>query len=971
MFSRISERKMRYVRTGLLIAWFVLVGSLFWDPLTPLLTMPDNFASPFHLRSAPVLVQGKPLPAAPYEMGNQIFWGMVLPLIPLFLMVFGHEAWRRVCPLSHFSQIPHLLGWQRKLKVLNRRSGRVDRALALLPEAWLRRNHHYFQFGFLTLGICARILFDNSNRIALVGVFAFVLCFALVVGLLYGGKTWCNYFCPISVIQDIYTGPGGLLDSKAHLAPAPVSQSMCRAPGPTGERSICVGCTTNCPDVDLENSYWRTLDSDKKRFVYYGFLGLMFAYFTYYFLYSGNWDYYMSGAWTYESGQLRKLLTPGFYIDGTGLPIPKAIAAPLYFAICIPIAYWLLAFIESGIARFAIRRGKALSKAKLRHRMLTVCGFLAFNLFYVFSGRPTILLMPSWAIKLIDALIVFVSVTWLIRSLARDPDLYSRERLARSLRDQLIRMGFQSEDVLEGRPIDQLSADEVYVLAKTLPNFTAAQKRAAYRAILAEALETGHTKSAESLDTLTHLRVELGITEADHHAITEALGIHDPSLLDAEVGRSVEHGVRRENYRRFLVDLAEQGLAAGAAPAAYLASPQALTAMEPVRTLYGVSDDEHARIVRDIAHDETHFAATAQNALEKIRNLEVVRFSLSFDLRPQALLVRHALLLRQKALVRETVSIVASIADQRVARSLAQTLHVLLGSEGDAAVTEAIGGLPAGIADAFREMTDDPVRWSYFDIIEASSPADDMFRALGADRDPSVAALAISALAGTDPAAAESMTAELPARLGTPSLEVEGILSSVGRGARPDIILVMADLLAVDAFVTLDLASLAHIARLSAHVTFAAGDPICRVGEAPDAMFVLVTGETEAWIDGPQGRHVLGRGTSGAVFGELGVISGHPRAASIEVTSPTAEVIAIPRHVIDELLSRDHHAIRSILTVVSGYLGDTLAASHQGSAGHQRPASVRPNVVVPLEAAAVRRRHAAAEKSPDDPAAAA
>src|SRR5262244_3729772 len=32
MFSRAPERKMRYVRTGLLIAWFVLIGSLFWDP---------------------------------------------------------------------------------------------------------------------------------------------------------------------------------------------------------------------------------------------------------------------------------------------------------------------------------------------------------------------------------------------------------------------------------------------------------------------------------------------------------------------------------------------------------------------------------------------------------------------------------------------------------------------------------------------------------------------------------------------------------------------------------------------------------------------------------------------------------------------------------------------------------------------------------------------------------------------------
>jgi hypothetical protein len=80
-----------------------------------------DLASPFHLHpeAPPVMVQGHPLPALPYAMGNRIFWTMVLPLVPIFLMVFGHEAWRRICPLSHFSQIPHLLGWQRKIKALN------------------------------------------------------------------------------------------------------------------------------------------------------------------------------------------------------------------------------------------------------------------------------------------------------------------------------------------------------------------------------------------------------------------------------------------------------------------------------------------------------------------------------------------------------------------------------------------------------------------------------------------------------------------------------------------------------------------------------------------------------------------------------------------------------------------------------------------------------------------------------------
>jgi hypothetical protein len=920
MLYKASERKMRLVRTVLVIAWFVLIASLFWDPLTPALTAPDNVKSPFHLGSTTVLVQGKPLPAAPYEMGNRIFWTMVLPLVPIFLMVFGHEAWRRVCPLSHFSQIPHMLGWQRKVKALNRHSGRIDRVLALLPEAWLRHNHFYFQFGFLTLGVCARLLFVNADRIALVGIFAFILGFALLVGLLYGGKTWCNYFCPISVIQDIYTGPGALFESKAHTAATPVAQSMCRAPDPKGDRSICVGCTTNCPDVDLENSYWKTLDSDQKRFMYYGFFGVVFAFYTYYFVYSGGWDYYMTGAWTHESGQMGKLLGPGFYLGGVAVPIPKIIAAPLYFVVCIAIAYWLWLLIERGYARLATLRGKTLSQARLRHQMLTICAFSTFNLFYIFAGRPNILLMPGWAVKLIDALFVLVSVTWVVRSLARDADLYRRERSARTLRDQLVKMGFRSEDVLEGRPLDQLSADEIYVLAKTLPNFTVAQKREAYRAILTEALESGHTKSADSLKLLSDVREQLGLTDADHHAITEAVGVQDPALLDPEAQGSIELQVRRDNYRKFLADLVQRECPTGVKPATFLATAKAVEAIEPVRTFFGISEEDHARLVGEIASDETRVVENAQNMLEKLRELEIERLSLVFDAQPEALLVRHALLLKQKLLIREMVNIVASIGDRATARSFAQSLYVLASKEIEAAAADAIEGTPAEIRDAFRQMTSDPVLWSYLDIVEASKSADEVFVGLTRDRDPAVAALAISALVTTDPTAAEGLAAELRARADAGSPLVEDALLSVTRGSRADTIVIMAELLAVDMFAELDLDTLAHIARQSALVTYRAGDQICRFGESSESMFVLVRGETQAWAQGERGRIIFRRGKPGVVFGEIGIITGSPRTASVEVVTASAEVVAIPRKVIDDLLNRDLHATRAVLNVVSSYL---------------------------------------------------
>ena len=918
---------MRFVRTGLLVAWLVLIGSLLFDPVTPGLTAPDNLVSPFHLREAPVIVQGKPLAAEPYAMGNRIFWTMALPLVPLALMLFGHETWRRVCPLSHFSQIPTMLGRQRQIRRLNRGSGRVERVLALLPsQAWLRQNQLYFQFGLLTFGVLGRILFYNSDRIALALAFTFVLGFALLVGLLYGGKTWCNYFCPISVIQDIYTGPGGLFDSKAHIEPSPIGQSMCRAPGARADRSICVGCTTNCPDVDLENSYWRSIESDAKRFMYYGFFGLVFAFYTYYFIYSGGWDYYMSGAWTHERGQMAALLAPGVYLGGIAIPVAKLIAAPVYFALCIALAYVLFAFIERRYAGFVARRGEPLSKARLRHRMLTVCAFLTINLFYVFAGRPNVLLMPPLVGRLIDVLILSISLIWLIRSLARDADIYRRERLARTLRDQLMRMGLRSEDALEGRPIDRLSADEIYVLAKTLPNFTVAQKREAYRAILTEVLETGEARSAESLKMLGDLRAQLGLTDADHNAITEALGVRDPALLDAATARSVETRLRQDNYRKFLVDLVEQGLAAGLTPTAYLASPRAREAIKPARALFGISDEDHARIAGDVTRDESHFADAARRVLDALRELEVARFSLVFDGRPEAPLVRRALLEKERPLIREIVGLVAAIGDETMARSLAQSVHALVGKEAAPAISEALAGLSEEVRGAFRQMTSDPVFFSYLDVVEAARPADDVFRGLIGDRDPMIAALAISALINVEATAAERAAADLTGRLEASSSTIADVLAGVGRGARADVVAVMADLLAVDVFAGLDLDTLAAVARRARVVTFSSGDQICRFGENPDYLFVLVRGETEAWVAGDQGRIVFRRSRAGAVFGELGVITGRPRTATIEVVSGTAAAIAVPRDIIDDLLSRDLHAARGILTVVSGYLLDATDA---------------------------------------------
>lgn len=917
---------MRGVRAILLFAWCALIIALFFDPLTAYLTLPDNLGSPFHIDATPVVIQGVPQYSTPYSMTNRIFWTMAVPLVPFAIMLLGHETWRRVCPLSHASQIARMFGWERKLSALNRKSGRVERVLALLPsQSWLRRNHYYFQFGFLSVGVLGRILFYNSNHVALALAFIFMISFAIFVGFTYGGKSWCNYFCPTAVVQQIYTGPGGLFDSKPHIERVAIKQSSCRASTEASDRSICVGCTTNCPDIDLENNYWKTVDLDQKRNVYYLFFGLVFAFYTYYFVYSGTWNYYMSGFWTHESDQLGALFKPGLYIAGQSIPVPKIVTVPVYFTVCMAGAYALFSLLESLYARIASSRGVQLSKAQRRHQMLTISGFASFTLFYAFAGRPNILLMPPLAIKLIDLAIAATSVAWLIRSLARNADLYQHENHGYALRQELKRMGFKSEEFLDGRSLDRLSADEIYVLAKTLPNFSVDQKRNAYRAILTDALATGQARSSESLKLLRDLRVQLGLSDSDHEAIAHALGVEDPSLFNSDLARTVESHARRENYREFVMSLIQKGLAAGAAPSAWLARAETLASIRQMRNWFNISDDEHTEIVGDVTNDQARLTERIEALIHSLKSTETARFTLLHDKRPEASLIGKTIVAWQNQLVREIVQFASSLEDASRAAELVRPIANILGTAGQSALSEAIDAAPQALREAIQK-TSGEAAGSYFEIVEMSRPADVVYRSFLEDRDPLVRVLAVSALAAESPDGI-ALAREMFARREDLTPLAEEILSHTKDGERSRIVLIMAELLISSVFASVDLSVLAEIAGRSSIRNFARGALICRYGENSDSMFVLVRGETIAWIAGENGREIIGRGTEGTVFGELGVISGRPRSASVEVTSDAAAVVSIPRRAVDDLLGRDAKAVQGILKTVTGYLLDNMAAA--------------------------------------------
>ncbi|MCU0571067.1 MAG: cyclic nucleotide-binding protein, partial [Oculatellaceae cyanobacterium Prado106] len=554
MFGQIAERQMHWVRWLVTAGWLVLIGSLLFDPISAWLTLPENVWSPLRLDPAAcVQVQGVCLEEQPYPLGTTIFWGAVVPSSIFILLIFGHELWRRICPLSFLSQIPRALGWQRQFKRVNEKTGKIRYELAKVkPDSWLGKNYLYLQFGLLYLGLCARLLLINSNRLALAVWFGVTIGAAIAVGYLYGGKTWCNYFCPMSPVQKIYSEPGGLLGGKAHIGDQQITQSMCRTVSDGKEQSACVACQNPCIDIDSERSYWDGIVKPQQKFLYYAYFGLVVGYFSYYYLYAGNWNYYFSGAWARTGNQWETLWSPGFYWAGQAIAIPKIIAAPLTLAVSTSVAYLLGQWIEKRYQSHVRRTKKPLSNEVIQHRIFTILTFVVFHVFFIFGGRPLILLMPLPLQFLYEGVLVGLSTLWFYHTWQRSPDRYSRESLASRLRRQLGKLQLNLAQFIEGRSLDDLSTDEVYVLAKVLPGFTQGKRHQAYKGVLREALEEGYVDTASSLEVLKQIRSELDISEDEHRQVLEELGVEDPELLDPSRKRSLENQVRLNGYRKAL-----------------------------------------------------------------------------------------------------------------------------------------------------------------------------------------------------------------------------------------------------------------------------------------------------------------------------------------------------------------------------------------------------------------------------------
>jgi polyferredoxin len=331
-------------------------------------------------------------------LAGRLVWTVAIASLPLFIVMVGYHRWRQICPLAFVAQLPRHLGFNVSRKV----------------PAWLERNYYLVASAAFLFSLWLRLVATNGSGWAIATFFLLISAVAFGFGLLYTGKSWCNYVCPVSFIEKIYTEPRSLLKS---------ANSQC---------ANCTGCKRGCPDINEENAYWKEIFSWQKRVVYYCYPGLVFGFYLYYFLQSGGWDYYFGGSWTHEPAIFRTAFASGHDAATAGfalLPqISRACASFLTLAICALASYGLFWLLEGALLCWKVSSD---GPEQRRHQVFSIASFLAFVTFYSFAGAPTLRLVSG--LRPLTAVVVLTVATLsLARRFSRSKHAFSNKSRSRT-----------------------------------------------------------------------------------------------------------------------------------------------------------------------------------------------------------------------------------------------------------------------------------------------------------------------------------------------------------------------------------------------------------------------------------------------------------------------------------------------------------------------------------------------------------
>jgi Cyclic nucleotide-binding domain/4Fe-4S binding domain len=782
---------------------------------------------------------------------GRIVWTVAVASLPLFIVLVGYHRWRRICPLAFFAQIPVRL----------RRPG-VKKA-----NPWLQANYYYIPVTIFVVSLWLRLISTNGDGHAITAFFVLLMLAALIFGAFYTGKTWCNYICPVSFIEKIYTEPHGLRET------------------PNSQCTKCTACKNLCPDINEENGYWKEISSQPKRFAYFVFPGLVFGFYFYYYLQAGTWSAYFDGRWTNDLMVIHYAFLPGTDARTAGfffLPaVPRAVASMLTLIACGMVSYFILSLLEPVIGRWVRRREPEADDARVRHVMFTIAAFAAFTIFYSFAGAPTLWRAPWIVPHLFLILVVLTATLFLVRRLRRTQKTFAEETLARNIIKR-----WEWTDIQPPRDLHE--AFLIHTIRTRESVKGQAQVIEIYKDAVRETLANGFV-TREEVQLLESLRSQLQIKKADHEKVMAALAEEERAMInDPSKQISAEKRLQLETYKRALESYLERVLAAeGDADDSFI--------ME-LRAEYRVTKEEHAVVLDELLGGTGGIAARLAEELGIIERTSHAINALEAEPSHAA----HGLLkdLLRRRRVQAVDRLLRSLSfEPRDETSLVIRAGMCSNEQSNrrTAVEQLSAQIPSAIGDRLEAAhTEATARQA-----EQKTFADTL-RVQTESVDPYVRAVALYVLAehaATDAALLARFSAdehELVRETATHLQERHGRESSeVGSHAGLSRVEKMIALRSAPIFSSLPPEGLAELARASVEDEYAGGEALCVQGAPGNEVFIILAGEVQVMIGEGASARAVAEEKAGSFIGEMAVLDPAPRSATVVAKADGVRVLRL------------------------------------------------------------------------------
>jgi CRP-like cAMP-binding protein len=788
----------------------------------------------------------------------RLFWTVLLPLVPMGIVLTGFHLWRRICPLAFFGDLGRRLnrGPQRKV------------------PAWLERWFFPFTSGLLLVMLVLRLVATNGDPLWLAGLLAALALAAFVTNTVFTGKTWCNFVCPVGFVERVYTEPSSLRST---------GNSLC---------AQCTACKRHCPDIDQENAYWKDLTAEGRRLAIYAFPGLVLAFYTYYWLRHGDWEAYFDGRWTRGAADRELLLGSGFFFAPQ---VPAVAAATLTLVGFSLASYGLFRLVEVALRR------QVESEERGRHLTLAFAAFTAFNVFYVFAGAPSLRQLPG-ATRVAAFAAPLVAALFLVKRWRRTQEHFIGERGAARL--------------LRSWPFDEPPPSDPSEVYGWIQASRHAREKdvAAYQATVRDMIADGLVRPGE-LRLLEGVRKQLGISEREHEQILARLSEEERHLFEEGASSGVETRAQLDSYQTALAEALLRG-----APEEEIAD---------LRGRFGVSREGHEAALARTRGASGELLSRARRQLERAQRLSRDLAAIGATEPTAARVFLCALLSRARdEAVHRVLELLEVAGDGPVIQSLRRRLF-----SSDAAQREPALKLLALACPGADELVSD-----LEPLVSGRSPTspeedDDTSTILGLlqDSNPFLRAGAAWAAEGFANGPVRHLL-ERARKDDHPLVRetaAEIVAASEGRrdgtdprGRTLSSIETMYFLHVAPFFAALDPGDLYDLSQFAVEETVGPAEAVCEAGDSgDDAAFVVLSGRAAVvgpGSDGPGDERAIAFLGRGDLVGELSVLDGSPRSATVRPEGGAVRVLRIPGPGLRGILLHRPRVAESLLGILAG-----------------------------------------------------